>query len=169
MVDGRFVDEIQKSGFTCQIEIQQATCAALLLIELQFKSSLGRCLVLPTRLLLCATLLFTLGILTPIYADPSLKAGSVAAGLLQENPGRHLALGHYKQNSSLVLPERSNGRALSVASGLGAGEFHIHGYRDSESNQKIANPEPATMVLLGSGLIGIAAAIRKRRNSRGQE
>lgn len=124
---------------------------------------------MPTRLLISAALLFTLGILTPICADPSLKAGTVSAGLLRENPGRHLGLGHYKQNSSLVLPEASSGRALSVASGLAAGELRIHGYRDPQSVKTIANPEPATMALLGTGLIGIAAAIRKRRNSHKQE
>jgi hypothetical protein len=140
----------------------------VLLIRSENGFELREVVSLPTRLLTCTTLLFTLGILSPIYADPSLKAESVSAGLLRENPGRHLALGHFKQNASMVLPEVSNGRALSFATGRDAGELHLHGYRDSPSIQTVANPEPATMVLLGSGLIGIAAAVRKKLRERNE-
>jgi PEP-CTERM motif len=120
-----------------------------------------------TRLLTCAAFLLMLGILTPINADPSLRAQTVAEGLLRENPGRHLALGHYKQNASLALPDDGDQKVLIIARGRSTGDLHLHGYKDQQPPIKVvANPEPATIVLLGSGLIGVLAAVRKRRQNR---
>lgn len=100
----------------------------------------------------------------PVSADPNLRAESLLDAV-RENPGRHLALGHYKQSPSLVLPDNARDRVLTMGLGRGLDDLHLHGYRDAPSVQVVGNPEPATMILLGSGLIGVVAAIRKRRQS----
>ena len=118
-----------------------------------------------TRLVICGALLLSIGVLTPVFADPSLKAESVSVGLTHENPGRHLALGHYKQNPSLALPDKASDRALTFSAGRAGDDVYLHGFRDAQSVQATPNPEPATMVLLGSGLPGVVAAVRKRRGA----
>jgi hypothetical protein len=120
---------------------------------------------LTTRLLSSAALILGLGLAIPIFADPSVKSNGVGVGA-RENPGLHLALGHYKQTPSLTLPDQAKGGGFSVAIGQGnTGDLYVHGYRDSSSVRAIPNPEPTTIILLGSGLVGFLAARKRQRGT----
>ena len=117
-----------------------------------------------TRLLLSTALLMGLGMLTPTFAEPSLRASEVAQKLLEgDNPGRHLALGRtFKQNGSIAIADRRDNGVLSSGS-RNVGDLHLHGYREPSTDVVTSAPEPASMLLLGSGLVGAAALFRKLR------
>lgn len=117
-----------------------------------------------TKLLLSAALLIGLGTLTPTFAEPSLRASEVAQRLLDgDNPGRYLALGRtLKQNASIALADRGTNSALSTGQ-HNVGDLRLHGYREPSTAAVVSAPEPASMLLLGSGLVGAAALFRKLR------
>jgi hypothetical protein len=114
------------------------------------------------NLAVIAAFVVTLGIVTPANADPKLKTDNLSFEF--QNPGRHLALGHYKdKQSSLAFPDKGE-RGFSLTLGQIKGSEHLHGFRDSVNISAV--PEPATMLLLGSGLAGLAGIIRKKRRTR---
>jgi len=53
---------------------------------------------------------------------------------------------------------------LSVSWHQGSDDFNAHQFDNIVVNSSV--PEPATMLLLGSGLVGVAGTMRKRRKSR---
>ena len=116
-----------------------------------------------TRLLSCVALVITLGIVTHTKAEPQLKTDSVS-NELGHDFALHLALGHFKEKSSLGLANRAE-KGFSVAFGR-APDLHLHGYRDPQGGGTVPNPEPATMLLFGSGLVGFAVAVRRKRRAR---
>ena len=57
--------------------------------------------------------------------------------------------------------------SYAINSGSGGGLSNIKLWGSGSSNQQvIANPEPATLMLLGSGLTGLAFHLRRRRRTR---
>jgi len=111
------------------------------------------------NLAVIAAFVVTLCIVTPANGDPKLKTDSLSDEF--QNPGRHLALGHYKdKQSSLAFPDKVE-RGFSLTLGQIKGSEQLHGFRDSVNLSAV--PEPATMLLLGSGLAVLAGIIRKRR------
>jgi hypothetical protein len=110
-------------------------------------------------------------------ADPNFEVQALSAEF--DNPGLHLALGHFdKSNSGLHLAlGQSKGSELAVAfSGKGSGSAVMSGLSfsvlpappdcridvSSDSTPGHA-PEPATMLLLGTGLAGVAGLMRRKR------
>jgi len=55
---------------------------------------------------------------------------------------------------------------LSVSWHQGTDEMNAHQFDNIVVNSATPTPEPATMVLLGSGLFGLGAQLRKRRNAK---
>ncbi len=110
--------------------------------------------------------LLTLGMVTVANADPKLKTKALSHKGHHHDSGRHLAPGHSKDISTLVFPD-TDARTFSVTLGKMRGVEHLYGHGDSVSvdTQVVPNPEPATMLLLGSGLAGLAGIIRKKRQA----
>jgi hypothetical protein len=93
-----------------------------------------------------AAFVVTLGIVTPANADPKLKTDNLSFEF--QNPGRHLALGHYKdRQSSLAFPDKGE-RGFSLTLGQIKGTERLHGFRDPVIMSAV--PEPATMLLVSS-------------------
>lgn len=113
-------------------------------------------------------------------ADPNFEIQSLSAEF--DNPGLHLALGHFDHfNSGLHLAfGQSKSESLTAFSGKGAGSAVMSGLSfsvlsvppdcrldvsNSESTPGHA-PEPATMLLLGTGLAGAAGLMRRKRRAK---
>ena len=113
-------------------------------------------------------------------ADPNFEIQSLSTEF--DNPGLHLALGQVDQsNSGLHLAlGQSKGSDLAFASaGKGSGSGVMSGLSfsvlsvppdcrldvSSDSTPSHA-PEPATMLLLGTGLAGVAGLMRRKRRVR---
>lgn len=110
-------------------------------------------------------------------AEPKFEFESLSAEFA--NPGLHLALGHFDHsNSGLHLAlGQAKAESLAAVSGKGGGSAVMSGLSfsvlsvppdcrldvsNSESTPGHA-PEPATMILLGTGLAGVAGLMRRQR------
>jgi len=119
--------------------------------------------ILNTRsLAVFGAFLLALCIFIPVNAEPKLKINSLSDELQRQDSGRHLALGHYKDKKSFFAFPDKGEKDFSVALGHVEGFEHLYGYIDSVNTPAATTPEPATMLLLGSGLIGLVGIIRKK-------
>jgi hypothetical protein len=113
-------------------------------------------------------------------ADPNFEIQSLSAEF--DNPGLHLALGNFDHSNSglhLALGTFKGSEALSAIPGKGSGSAIMSGLSFSvlsvppdcridpsaDTNPSQA-PEPATMLLLGTGLAGVAGLLRRNRKRR---
>ena len=107
-------------------------------------------------------------------ADPNFEIRSLSAEF--DNPGLHLALGHFDHSNSglhLALGHSQGSESLSAFSGKGAPmaglSFSVLAappdcqLEPSSDTTPGHAPEPATMLLLGTGLAGVAGFIRYKR------
>lgn len=110
-------------------------------------------------------------------ADPNFEIQSLSAEF--DNPGLHLALGHFDHSNSglhLALGHLKGSEAVSAFPGKGSGFGVMSGLSfsvlsvppdcrlDVSSDTTPGHaPEPATMLLLGTGLAGVAGLIRRKR------
>ena len=86
------------------------------------------------------------------------------------NPGRHLALGHFDRGFSESLSAFSGkGAGSGVMAGMGFSVISVPPdcrIDISDSTSPGHAPEPATMILLGTGLAGIAGLMRRKRRAK---
>lgn len=107
---------------------------------------------------------FMLGIVISANAEPQLKTDSLSDQLQHQDSGLNLALVHSPDQKPFLTSSYKGGRELSASLGHSQGLEHLYGHSDSVS--AVPNPEPTPMLLLGSGLIGVAGYIRKKRRTR---
>jgi hypothetical protein len=107
-------------------------------------------------------------------ADPNFEIQSLSGEF--DNPGLHLALGHSDQSNSglhLALGQSKGTEFAAAFPGKGGGSavmsFSVLSVPPdcridvSSDNTPGHAPEPATMLLLGTGLAGVAGLMRRKR------
>lgn len=117
------------------------------------------------KLALIGAFLFTLGIAIPANAEPQLKTDGLSDQLQRQDSGLNLALGHSQDQRAFLASSNKGGREFSVSLGGSQGLEHLYGHRDANAGA-VQNPEPTPMLLLGTGLVGVASIIRKKRRRR---
>jgi hypothetical protein len=122
----------------------------------------GTILLNKRKLALMGAFLFTLGIVISANAEPQLGTNIMSDQLQRQDSGLNLALGHSPDQMPFLASSNKGGREFSVSLGRSQGVEHLYGHSDVKT---VTNPEPTPMLLLGSGLVGVASIIRKKRRT----
>lgn len=90
--------------------------------------------------------------------DVSFSGNTITANIqFSLLPGKGLSFGQYEWN---LWP-----RQMLVGGGLG-GSDRISDFAPDARDVAVSTPEPATMILLGTGLAGLGASLRRKRQQR---